>query len=157
MTTTAEQDGAPGTIGYTIKYGKGYEDTWFNARGTVPQVRQMVIDTFGMKPEDVEGLTLSEIVTNATALAHAKGNLGKGLGGQVINTGHASRESAAPARSAPAQAQAEEPPSKGLIEALGKAETVDELKRLWAENQPLFSEPGVMDAYKARGAKLTGK
>ncbi|MGW1258441.1 hypothetical protein ACWD5Q_25490 [Streptomyces sp. NPDC002513] len=51
---------------------------------------------------------------------------------------------------------AEQSGTKALLEQIEACRTIDELKRLWAENQAAFSDSAVMDAWKARGRVLGG-
>lgn len=146
----------------TIKYGKGFEETWVVFNGLTDEIRDDILLYFGVERESVTELTLSEIVLNVTQLAHAKGNVGKYLGGTFINQSSQSeaRSSAEPsgdpwAEAGAAPAQPKENPLFGLVESCA---TVDELKRLWAENQEAFKEDEKLTAaWKAKGKALSGK
>ncbi|MFD6636786.1 hypothetical protein ACFWDN_13325 [Micromonospora chalcea] len=143
----------------TIKYGKGYEETWVSFAGLREEIREDIIDYFGLDRDSVSGLTLSELVVSATNLAHAKGNVASSLGGTVIppaqqskpapasdvwdEIGQAGQQSSAPA----------EPEKDPVLTLIEKAESVDELKRIWAENQERVVGP-ILDAWKARGKEL---
>ena len=146
-----------GSTGITIKYGKGYEDTWANFRGSLVQIRENLIVFFGLTADETAGLTLSEVVLQATNLAHAKGNLGAALGATPIATkamasAPATGDVWAEAGGAATPAKKEGPSqSEILIETIGKTDGVDALKRLWAENQAAFADTSVMDAWQARG------
>ncbi|MGV9312573.1 hypothetical protein ACWDR0_10295 [Streptomyces sp. NPDC003691] len=138
-----------GTIGVTIKYGKGYEETWANFRGSAVRLRAMIADYFGFKPEMVADLSLSELVVEATNIAHGNGNLAAYLGATRIGVpqpGQPQTEAAQPATKDSASAWA-------LAKIKDQASIAD-LQKFWASNQSFFSDPGVMAAYKARGREL---
>jgi hypothetical protein len=162
-------------ISITIKYGKGYDDTWAVFQGSAPEVREDIISYFGFQREAVTDLTLSELVVAATDLAHGKGNAARFLGATVLPS---QKAEAAPAQPAPASnedpwaAASSSAPSKPAAPAapaqpkdddpnawiLGEIEkqtSVDGLKRLWAANQSFFSDASVMAAWKAKGRALS--
>ncbi|WJN63443.1 hypothetical protein [Streptomyces phage phiScoe56] len=153
----------------TIKYGKGYEETWAVFKGNPEEVREDIISYFGVMRDSVSELTLSELVVEMTSLAHGKGNIARFLGGTIIPPSEAA---APPAQTAPtgdpwaaAQSNQSSPPAASQPEAedpnayiLGEIEKqtdVAALKRLWAENQSFFSDPSVMAAWKAKGKALS--
>lgn len=138
-------------ITVTIKYGKAYDDTWAVFHGLPDDLRHDISDFFGLAPEDAAGLTLSDLVVNATNVAHGVSTVARGLGGVVIaSTGS---ETPPPAASAPPrpQPEAENP----LLALIGQASTVRSLEMLWVENQDAFADPAVMAAWKARGRALS--
>ncbi len=135
----------------TIKYGKGYDDSWVVFRGDRESVRQDIIAYFGMDDASVATLTLSELVVNATQVAHGKGALASQLGATVINSTVATQGK--PVEEAkPEPVKNEANPVLALIEA---ATDVDALKRLWATNKAAFNDPAAMAAWKAKGQALT--
>lgn len=137
----------------TIKYGKGYEETWAVFDGTTESVKANIVSYFDMSSESVADLSLSDIVVNATAIAHNQGNIVKTLGGTVISAKTASKmtegETAAPAA---------EPEPEGphpLVAQVEAQESVATLQRLWAENKAAFDAlPDLMAAYRAKGKAL---
>lgn len=143
-------------ITVTVKYGKGYEESWVVFRGpSITQVREDIIDYFGMDRASVSELTLSDVVVNATNLAHGKGNVAAALGATVIKSGPTPTE--APATSAWAQAaqqEAEAPAVNPMLAQIAATTSTDELRRLWAANQSAFADAEVMAAWKARGKAL---
>ncbi|MFG1602832.1 hypothetical protein [Actinoplanes sp. NPDC049265] len=155
-------------ITVTIKYGKGYEQPWAVFHGTTEQVREDIATFFGMQPDDVAGLTLSDLVANATTAAQAVGALTSGLGATVVESRNsppvqtrpaASRPPATDRSSAWEQATAErpqaEPAANPLLALIAQAPDVRSLERLWAENQDAFADPAVTAAWKVRGRSLT--
>ncbi|WP_327431403.1 hypothetical protein [Streptomyces sp. NBC_01236] len=148
-----------GSIGITIKYGKSYEDTWAVFRGSVRQVRELVCDYFGFECKDVTTLSLSDLVVNATNLAHGKGNIASILDARIIPD-EAPAQTPADDPWAAASAARPEPASDNasawILGEIEKQTTIDALKKLWAENQSMFADPAVMAAYKARGRAVKG-
>ncbi len=146
-----------GSIGVTIKYGKGYEDTWAVFRGSVRQVRELLCDYFGFECKDETGLSLSDLVVNATNLAHGKGNVASILDARIISETPAQ---AAPANDPWAAVSTSKPQettdnkSAWILGEIEQAPSLEALKKLWAANQAMFDDPAVMSAYKARGRAL---
>ncbi|AWY07599.1 hypothetical protein SEA_YOSIF_35 [Streptomyces phage Yosif] len=160
----------------TIKYGKGYEETWAVFKGSTDEIRQDIVDYFGFQRDSVAGLTLSELVVEATSIAHGTGNVAKYLGGTIIGSepnppaatpaASSSNEdpwasagsTSAPANNWPpaaASAPAEDSnPNAYILGEIEKQTDVAGLKRLWAENQSFFSDASVMAAWKAKGKAL---
>ncbi|MCC2278874.1 hypothetical protein LKL35_26100 [Streptomyces sp. ET3-23] len=143
-------------ISVTIKYGEGYKDTWAVFRGPSEVVRAQIIDYFGFDSEPVTNLSLSELVVEATSIAHGTGNIAGILGGRVV-----------PEQTAPAQpggaadpwAQAQQPtpkeePHGWILGEIARQTSIAGLKELWAANQGFFTEESVMAAYKAKGREL---
>ncbi|MEU9044087.1 hypothetical protein AB0D63_20770 [Kitasatospora sp. NPDC048343] len=135
-----------GRITVTIKYGKGFDDSWVVFRGSAETVQQDIVDFFGLDGKSVAGLAPSELVVEATRTAQATTTIVKGLDARIIP--------------APAVAAAPKPPAStaeapgGLLEQIAQCASTDDLKRLWATNQAAFSDSSVMDAWKARGRAL---
>ncbi|MEU7400100.1 hypothetical protein [Streptomyces sp. NPDC044948] len=153
------------SITVTIKYGKSYEDTWAVFKGSAGEVRQDILEYFGIESDSVTGLTLSDIVTNATQIAHGKGLIATQLGATVV----AQEPAEAPAKpqgdpwasvgtSQPVtvadQAPAQQDANSWILGEIAKQTNRADLKKLWANNQSFFSDPSVMDAYKAKGKSL---
>jgi hypothetical protein len=145
-----------GSIGVTIKYGKGYEDTWAVFRGSVEQVRKLICDYFGFECKVETSLSLSDLVVNATNLAHGKGNVASILDARVITETPAQTPENDPwaAASAPQVEQNTSNASAWILGEIEKAASLEALKKLWAANQAMFDDPAVMAAYKARGRAL---
>jgi hypothetical protein len=133
------------------------------------EIRADILDFFGMDPATQVGLSLSSVVTNATQIAHGKGLIATALGATVVEE---TTEPAKPptddpwaAASAtqsgpwPGSASVAEPtkedPNAYILGEIEKKTTVQELKKLWAENQSFFADPAVMAAWKAKGKALS--
>lgn len=140
-----------GRITVTIKYGKGYDDSWAVFRGTAETIQQDIVTYFGLDGKSVSDLTPSELVVEATRTAQAATMIVKGLDARIIPQ----PASTAPApASPPAKSSAESP--GGLLEQIEQCASAEALKQLWATNQGAFKDPAVMDAWKARGRALKG-
>lgn len=154
----------------TIKYrdgsGKGFDEPWAVFRGPLQEVRQNIVAFFGVSDEPT--FTLHDVVVNAKRIAHGVEAVASGLGGKVIPL--PSREErvqstdawsqAAPQKpqepiSGPQEADPEGEDHELLIEALKGADSINTLRRIWAENTEAFKDPAVQDAYKARGKELS--
>ncbi|MEX1655499.1 hypothetical protein ABZ960_20320 [Streptomyces pseudovenezuelae] len=153
----------------TIKYGKGYEETWAVFKGRPAEIRADILDFFGMDPETQVGLSLSSIVVNATNIAQGKGLIATALGATVVEETKsepakpagdpwAAASAAQPSGPWPGSASVAEPkkddPNAWILGEIEKQTTVDGVKKLWAANQSFFSDPAVMAAWKAKGKAL---
>ncbi|MCX5236253.1 hypothetical protein OG824_13690 [Streptomyces prunicolor] len=150
----------------TIKYGKGYDDTWAVFRGRPEEIRADILSYFGMDPETQRGLSLSSVVINATNVAHAKGLIATALGATVVEEtstdGPAKPTSdpwAAAAGTTPVHTVADQAPAKEdrnvwILGEIEKQTTVQGLKKLWADNQSFFADVAVMAAWKTKGKSL---
>ncbi|MFJ3775209.1 hypothetical protein ACIPX0_26285 [Streptomyces sp. NPDC090075] len=155
-------------ITVTIKYGKGYDDTWAVFRGRPEEIRADVLAYYGMDPETQKGLSLSSVVVNATNVAHGKGLIATALGATVVEetTNEAPAKPTSDPWAAAAsstqvvtvadQAPANDNPNAYILGEIEKQTTVDGLKKLWAANQSFFSDASVMAAWKAKGKSLQG-
>ncbi|MDH6462037.1 hypothetical protein M2302_002212 [Micromonospora sp. A200] len=158
MSIASEPKGRGITV--TIKYGKGYEETWAVFNGLPAEVRHDLMEYFGLDEDEVAGLTLSEVVVNATNLAHGKGNVAGILGGTVIPSPQQARANATRttgdvwAEAAASTAPPAEPEENPVLKLIEGATDVPTLQRIWAENQAAFADSAVMDAWKARGKAL---
>jgi hypothetical protein len=147
-------------ISVTIKYGKGYEQTWVTFQGSGEQVRADVLSYFGMDRLKLANLTLSELVVNATGIAHGVGNVAAGLGAMVVPDAQSGVESPAVSASATdpwteaANRATEAAPANPLLAEIATAATIDALKAIWARNQSAFSDSAVMEAWRAKGRSL---
>lgn len=150
----------------TIKYGRGYESPWAVFHGQPDEVRADLTAFFGLSAEAVAGLTLSDIVVNATTQAHAVATIATGLGGATVIesrpdpstkpvTDTASTADPWTQASAPQPAQPSKPAENPLLARIARASDVPSLQRIWADDPTAFTDPAVMQAWKARGRVLT--
>lgn len=149
----------------TIKYGKGYEESWAVFRGDVWQIRADLITYFGINVDYANGVTLNELVIAATHVAHGTGNVAAVLGATPISvtesltgapTGNAAWDQFDGKGEKPAVEAVREAAegSQALISQLQQAASVADLKKLWAEHQAAFSDASVKAAYSVRGKAL---
>lgn len=150
--TTARAQG----VSITIKTGKGYDDTWLGFTGNVSSVQMDIIETFGLVGQ--EGLTLYEIVANATQVAHGVTRAVTALKGTVIpSTPKPDEAQQVTHDQAPAQ---EEDPYDLLMQQINADNiSIDTLRHLYADNTEMFTADtdqarAAKKAWKARGKAL---
>lgn len=148
----------------TIKYGKNYDDTWAVFKGAPIEVRQDIVDYYGLAPE--REWTLNDVVLAATQAAHGLGAIVNGFGGATRSEDGTVQTAVVPiaesssgssdvwdqASSTPAEPAA--PAVNPLLAQIAGVANVADLKRMWAENQAEFADPEIMAAWKARGKAL---
>ncbi|ONI83988.1 hypothetical protein ALI22I_34030 [Saccharothrix sp. ALI-22-I] len=160
----------------TIKYGKGYEETWAVFNGLPDEVRADLIRYFGLDEYAASGLTLNELVINATKVAHGgpipmptqaaqaapdeaqvmqllKDELGARPIQEPAPKGDPWADAGSSAGSPPWDIS-EKPAVNPMLAQIEACKSVPELQRLWAENQAAFQDGALMDAYKAKGRAL---
>lgn len=178
----------PRELTVTIKYGKGYDESWAVFKGVPEEVKADLVDYFGLDSASVAGLTLNQLVQNVTQIAHSGATAGAQLGAVALPSKPAAPEKhgevtpekkavtaqvfgqsastastnpwdaiegsqpAAPAATPPAAPA--EPERSPVLDLMAATKTVKELQEVWAKNQAAFSDPAVMDVYKARGREL---
>ncbi|GAA0967350.1 hypothetical protein [Actinocorallia libanotica] len=159
------------SVSVTIKYGKEEDEPCAVFEGTPQQIREDIIEYFGMPRESVEGLPLNEVVVNATRTAQALDLIRSQLGGVIIPQPEAKPasgpEPADPWAAASGTAKSDPPwdpdpapnaeppnPNAWILGEIEKQTTVEGLKKLWAENQAMFADSSVLAAWKARGKSL---
>lgn len=152
-------------IGVTIKYGKGYDESWLTFRGSVERVREDIIAVFGMDGASVRDLNLNAVVTEATSIAHGLSAANSGFGGTIISTsGPSASDTPSVAQEqgsaddvwAQAAATPEEPKVNPLITAIEGASDTESLRVLYAENQSAFtSDAALFEQWKAKGKALS--
>lgn len=157
-------------ISITVKYGKGYEETWARFFGTATEVRTDLCSYFGLTEEQGDQFSLNELVIKCTEIAHGVGLVGTVLGGQIQPNGNGPSGDHGPPWNEPSPStgggdpwagvgnnQSSEPadPLQVHYDAVKRATTTDELKLYWADNQAAFADEQLMAAYKAKGKALS--
>jgi hypothetical protein len=151
-------------ITVTIKYGKGYDETWVVFHGDQSEVRDDLTSFFGLERVSEAALTLSDLVVNATSVAHGIGSLAAGLGATVIDASPAVTPASPPSSEAAeggadpwveAAAPPTAHPAAELLRDIADAPDVPALQLLWAQNQAAFKDEAVMRAWKTRGRQLS--
>ncbi|WP_372407181.1 hypothetical protein [Streptomyces luteireticuli] len=128
-------------ISVTIVYGKRHHDSEATFQGSQREVFQGIAAFFGLDRETLTGVTLGELVVEATALAQGATCIARGLDAHVV-----AQPTALPAASADGPA--------GLLDRIAECSSVRELHELWAAHQAAFGDPAALDAWKARGRAL---
>lgn len=147
-------------VSTTIKNGKGYEESWHGFTGPPDDVREDIINYFGLDRASVTGMSTFEVSIVAERIAHSAKNAVRTLGASPVKPADQTDPAAADAGTDPwadtTPAKPAEPegpnPMLALIEAVAD---VAALQRLWAENQAAFADEAVMAAWKAKGKALT--
>lgn len=152
----------PTRISATIKHPESAryknDNPWIVFEGSEPEaIKALIAETFGL---DVEGLTLNEVVVNAQQQASAVATAAQGTGGTVVDSGRSSGGNGAwggvnKGQKAQEQQAPSEPARDQIFDLIDDCATVDDLQKLWAENQAKFAEDEVMAAYKAKGKALS--
>ena len=144
----------------TVKYGKGYEETWavFEAE-SIPAVRSSLLDYFGVEASTVTELTLHEVVLNCTALAHGSGNAAAMLGAVAIAAPQtASKDVRGKVWSDDPDPDPGPAPraNEAVYQAIEAAASVSELQRVVykAHQEAINADPDLVEAYKAKGTAL---
>jgi hypothetical protein len=135
------------SITVTVKYGASVDDSQISFHGAAYEVYDDIATCFGLDRNSVTSLSLHELVAEVGQIAQSTRTVMKGLGGHIVPQGGGQAETP---RDAITPGQGE----NAVLQQIAACETVDELRRLWAANQAAFSDPAVMDAWKARGRSL---
>jgi hypothetical protein len=156
-------------ITVNIRYG---DEASASFQGSVEQVLDDIRVFFAIPADAIAGLSLSELVINASALARGLSVVSSALDATAIATPTPDQAATPPASAQPAAANApasasdpwqqastpyDEPATPAahpLLARIEQASSVPELQRLWAENQQAFTDPTVMAAWKTRGRTL---
>lgn len=155
MTDTNVWQASASEVTVTIKAGKGYEDSWYVFRGRPEEVKEQIISFFGIPSASVASLSPFEVAVNARQIAQGNESTVAALGGTIVQDkpsqpqstpGDDPWASVGPQDAAPAE--------NPMLAQIAATKDVQELQRLWAENQAAFADPVVMDAWKARGKAL---
>lgn len=145
------------------------DNPWLVFKGASAEtVKQKIAEAFGLEHE---GLLLIDVTVNAEKVAKGLTNVIAGLGGRVLKstpTDDAPRKgSFEEARSGDVWSQVEQTSEKPaaapkeeakdpVLAAIEAAASVDELKKIWAQNQKAFTaKPDLMAAWKAKGKSLS--
>lgn len=141
----------------TVKYGASYEDPWLTFKGaSAPEVKAAIIEAFELDGT-ARKLSLAWVVQEASRMATSSQILSSKLGATpVIEEGGkedpwATAEAGADKNVWPEEKESPADQMRRLIAGCG---SVEELKRLWVDNQTAFQDPDLMAAYKARGREL---
>ena len=155
-----------GNIVVTIKYGKGYEESWAVFRGsTTSEVRGNILDYFGQDSNAFEGMSLHEVVLKATAVAHGTQTFVSELGAEVIPT-NGTGEVPGPSTTTSARGSAAfkaaadtpkepEDPYAGIVALFESADSIKGLKKLYAQHKEHYeASESVREAYKKKYKEL---
>lgn len=141
-------------LSVTLKYGKGYEESWLVLRAeSASDLKKQLEEATGVSGE---GITLVDQVHNATQHVHSLGRMGTILGATVIPEAESAGAPATPPQAA-AQAPAAAAPAPGptLLEKIAQAGSASDLSDLFLKNQAAFTgDKTLMDALEARSKAI---
>ncbi|MGW1836983.1 hypothetical protein [Streptomyces sp. NPDC002067] len=136
------------SIEVSLPFGTGADDPTVRLEGSEEAIRDAIRSFFWPDCDTLTNVSLAELVIEASRTARSASQIVHGLGARVVPA-----QAGAP-ETADRPSPAEHSEAKAVLEQIEACRTIDELKRLWAENQAAFSDPSVMDAWKARGRAL---
>lgn len=137
----------------TLKWSKGYEDPWLVIKGeTAADVKRGIEEATGLSGD---GISLVDLIHNASAHVHSVNNVGATLGGTVIREGTKPEpEPEKPQEPAP-QPEPEPEQESPVLGLIADAKSQKALGDLYQEHRKAFqSTPALMAALQARAAEL---
>lgn len=147
-----------GEISLTLKHGGGYGDPWLVFRSASAEgLKQQVLDFF-----DIEGVsedaTPAEVAYLATADSLSKYAIHGNLEAKTVSSSKPKTRAVKPAATSTESSDSSESEVEYVKELFAQAESVEDVKRVWAENKKLCSgNDELLATYKARGKELSGK
>lgn len=139
----------------TLKYGKGYEDSWLVIRAdNAADLKKAIEEATGLSGE---GLSVVDLIHNAASHVHQVSKMGTALGATVI-----AETPAEPAAPAQAQAQAVAPAAPApqaqgpsLEDQIASAKSASELSDLFLKNKAAFTgDKALMDKLQERSKQV---
>ena len=143
----------------TLKYGKGYEDSWLVIRAdNAADLKKAIEEATGLSGE---GLSVVDLIHNAASHVHQVSKMGTALGATVI-----AETPAEPAAPAQAQAQAQEQAAApaapapqaqapSLEDQIASAKSASELSDLFLKNKAAFTgDKALMDKLQERSKQV---
>lgn len=139
----------------TLKYGKGYEDSWLVIRAdNAADLKKAIEEATGLSGE---GLSVVDLIHNAASHVHQVSKMGTALGATVI-----AETPAEPAAPAQVQAQAAAPAAPApqaqapsLEDQIASAKSASELSDLFLKNKAAFTgDKALMDKLQERSKQV---
>lgn len=139
----------------TLKYGKGYEDSWLVIRAdNAADLKKAIEEATGLSGE---GLSVVDLIHNAASHVHQVSKMGTALGATVI-----AETPAEPAAAAQVQAQAAAPAAPApqaqapsLEDQIASAKSASELSDLFLKNKAAFTgDKALMDKLQERSKQV---
>lgn len=136
-----------GEVSITFKED-GRDGTWLVFRGTPARIREDIIEVFNL--EGTDDLTVHEVAIEARRKVKATGHVAASLGGRPAGSGGSWQKAGQKAAEQPAGPERD--PLYDTVEAI---DSVDALRKLWAENREAFdNNADLMSAWKTKGQEL---
>lgn len=159
MSDTPPWNPEAGEVSVTLKHDGKYEAPWMVFRGRPESVKADILAAFGWDTEAGEGKSLYEIALQADRQAKAEYAVQSQAGGRVISKERKRSSTSAnvdtDAASSEQQTSDTSEAGNPLADQIAAINNVDDLKKLWAENQEAFQDGDLMDVWKARGKELS--
>lgn len=150
MSLTLKQDGTNTNPG-----------TWAVFHGTMPVVREQILDYFGWtESEEFASLNMHELTIEATRAFKAAGNASALLGGSPAGArsagGGAWSKGGGSSQSAPPAAEPEPvDPKVAMLDTIGQLPDLEKHRDFWAKNSAaLKADEDLLNAWKERGGAL---
>jgi hypothetical protein len=139
----------------TIKFGAGYEAPWFVASGTPAEIREQLVEAFGLVEPNAG--TLEEVITACSVIALHQYNLAVEAGAAPATTiqkpkGPAQFKPGIAAQAKASEPEVEDPPLDQLIKS---AASEEELGQIWKDNQSVWT-PEYTELAAQRKKELAG-
>ena len=153
----------PGT--YTVKFHKDYDAPWYVAAGTPSEIKDQLVEFFGLDAESVADKAPFEVALECTQIGQAAYLVSKGLKASVAKDDDPianKRQGASEGRKSgwPGSAKAQQPkepehPFQGVLDQIAAATTKAELGRVWATNKDSFNNEDVKKAADEKAKTLS--
>lgn len=145
-------------IAVTIKYGKGYDESWVTFRGDGETVRRDIVGYFGVDSASVTDLSLDSLVQNVTQLAHGVGAAAAALGAVVVSEQPAEKPASSEdpwaVADARIKADASAPPVRNpVLDLIEQVDSVEALKVLYVD-QKIAENAELAAAWNVKGKAL---
>jgi len=136
----------------TIKGGAGHDASWFVAKGSPAEIKQQIIEFYGLTGDDLEEKTPHEVMLQGQDIAQATGAVSSKLNGTWTKSNDwPSKNDKPPAKkkSAPKKEE-DDDPNGNVIAQIELAKTEDDLKKLVGLHRDAFKTDSVKAASKKR-------
>ena len=139
----------------TLKYGKGYEDSWLVIRAdNAADLKKAIEEATGLSGE---GLSVVDLIHNAASHVHQVSKMGTALGATVIAETPAEPAAPAQVQAQPAAPAAPAPQAQApsLEDQIASAKSASELSDLFLKNKAAFTgDKALMDKLQERSKQV---
>lgn len=142
---------------WTLKQSKSYEASWAVFKGAPEDVKNDMIQSYGLNAEELKDATTFEVAALAEQVMQGLGNVKETLGARVLNAGPDSAPAYYQTEVPQSEAKADpEPDPHASIHAdISDASTKEALRAVWARNKEAFNDDSsLMDHVNERLKEL---